>query len=141
MIIVDATDLLVGRMAVHVAKQSLLGKEVSVINCDKAVYSGSKDRILASYVHKYHRGVPAKGPYIHRKSFEIVKRTIRGMLPYRKSHGALAFARIKCYNGVPKAFAGKEAEFVQFSDAHKDKLPKYKYVSVGEISKRLGANQ
>jgi large subunit ribosomal protein L13 len=137
--IVDATNMIVGRMSVHVAKAALLGEEVHVINCEKAIFSGSSDKVIAHFVHRYHRGVPAKGPYVHRKSFEIVKRVIRGMVPYRKAHGEAAFARIKCYNGVPRALEGKET--VSFSDASKDKLPVYKFVTVGEISQRLGAKQ
>jgi large subunit ribosomal protein L13 len=137
--IVDATNMIVGRMSVHIAKAALLGEEVHVINCEHAIFSGSSDKVLAFFVHRYHRGVPAKGPFIHRKSFEIVKRAIRGMLPYRKAHGEAAFGRIRCYNGVPRAFEGKD--FVSFADAHKEKLPVLKFVTVGEISKRLGANQ
>ena len=139
--IVDAKDLLVGRMAVHVAKAALLGQEVHVINCENAVISGKKQEVVDAYLHKQQRGVPAKGPFIHRKSHDIVKRTIRGMVPYRKEHGKKAFSRIKCYNGVPPAFAGKESEFVQFKDAHVSKLPVFKYVTVGRISQVLGAKQ
>lgn len=139
--IVDAKDLLVGRMAVHVAKAALLGSEVHVINCEKAVKSGSKAEVVNAYIHRVQRGVPAKGPYVHRKSHDIVKRVIRGMVPYRKEHGKKAFSRIKCYNGVPAAFAGKESEFVTFADANVSKLPMYKYVTIERISQVLGAKQ
>lgn len=137
--IVDATNQIVGRMATQVAKAALLGEEVHVINCDKAVISGSAAKNKAHISHKYHRGVPAKGPYIHRKSFEIVKRTIRGMLPYRKAHGEAAFSRIKCYNGVPVQFEGKDT--INFTEADVSKLPQIKFITIGEVSTFLGAKQ
>ena len=63
------------------------------------------------------------------------------MVPYRKEHGKKAFSRIKCYNGVPAAFAGKESEYTTFADANVSKLPMYKYVTIERISQVLGAKQ
>ena len=45
MIVIDATDLLLGRFAGYAAKQALLGKEIRVINCEKAVVSGNIPRV------------------------------------------------------------------------------------------------
>ena len=37
-----------------------------------------------------------------------MKRTIRGMLPYKKGRGADAFKKIKCYNSLPAEFESSE---------------------------------
>ena len=44
--IVDAKDLVVGRVASFCAKKALLGEEIIVINVDKAIISGNKKNIL-----------------------------------------------------------------------------------------------
>ena len=139
MIIIDASNMLVGRMAVHAAKQALLGKEVHIINCEKAVISGTPTQVEEKMLARYHRGTPLKGPYFPRRPHLLVKRMIRGMLPYKQSKGKDAFARIKCHIGVPQQFAGKET--VSYDDANISKLPVFKYVTIETISKRLGGRQ
>src|SRR3990172_6827054 len=48
-----------------------------------------------------------RGPKHIKTSERIVKRVIRGMLPeHRWGRGREAYARIKCYVGVPKEFEG-----------------------------------
>ena len=41
-IVIDANELILGRLATQVAKKLLLGVEVQIINCEKAVISGTK---------------------------------------------------------------------------------------------------
>ncbi|MFT4311808.1 MAG: 50S ribosomal protein L13 [Candidatus Woesearchaeota archaeon] len=137
--IIDATDLLVGRFATKVAKAALNGETVDVINCEKAVISGTPTQVEEKMLARYHRGTPLKGPYFPRRPHLLVKRMIRGMLPYKQSKGKDAFARIKCHIGVPQQFAGKET--VSYDDANISKLPVFKYVTIETISKRLGGRQ
>ena len=40
--IVDANNLVLGRMATHVAKELLKGEKVDIVNCEKVVVSGSR---------------------------------------------------------------------------------------------------
>ena len=42
-----------------------------------------------------------------------MKRTIRGMLPYKRPRGVDAMKRIKCYVGVPMQLVGKEMESLE----------------------------
>ena len=42
-LIIDAKEAVVGRVAAYAAKQAMLGKEVKVINAEKAIMSGSKE--------------------------------------------------------------------------------------------------
>lgn len=98
-----------GRTASLAAKQALLGKEIIVVNCEKAIITGRRGNIIENYLRrKALGGHSQKGPYIKSAPERIMKRTIRGMLPYKKGRGAEAFKRIKCYNLVPKGIeAGK----------------------------------
>ena len=109
-----------------------------VINCEKAIVSGTKQEVLARFKQKYARGTPSTGPFIHRHPDRLVRRTIRGMLPYKIPRGAAAYKNIMCYVGEPENFAGKEMVKVE---ATKEKLPNTKYVTVLDISKNLGGAQ
>ena len=136
MIIINAENQILGRIATQVAKHSLLGEEISIINCEKAVISGSKENIISKYRQRRTRGIPTKGPHFPRMSDSFVKRTVRGMLPYKQPKGRDAFKRVKCYSGVPKDLEGKEYNQIESADVKK--LPQTKYVAVGEICKALG---
>ena len=135
--IIDATDLILGRIAAFVAKKALLGEKIDIINCEKAVITGSKDFILSKYKQKRLRGVPLKGPYYPRMPDRFVRRTIRGMLNYKKPRGQEAFERIMCYIGIPENFKDKKAETIK--KANISKVPSLNYMRVGELCKLLGA--
>ena len=47
--ILDATNLILGRMATAVAKKALLGEKIDIVNCENAVISGNKYQILERY--------------------------------------------------------------------------------------------
>jgi large subunit ribosomal protein L13 len=137
MIIVDATDMIAGRLATYVAKQAILGNEMRVINSEKAVISGKRAVVFDDFLHRIHMGTPRKGPFIQRMPDRLLRRIIRGMIPHEMPKGKEAYSRVLCYVGVPEEFAGKEA--VKHEAAHKSKLPNYQYVTLYEISKRIGA--
>ncbi|MEK6858638.1 MAG: 50S ribosomal protein L13 [Nanoarchaeota archaeon] len=105
-IVIDAANALLGRLASYVAKRALLGHNVVVVNCNHVLLSGNKAFIGAHYRARRARGGSAlKGPNFPRSPERIVKRTIRGMLPYRQMRGSQAFKRIRCYNDVPEQYA------------------------------------
>src|SRR3989338_9925934 len=72
-------------------------------NCDWSSDVCSSDL----YKERRDRGDPHHGPYHSRLPDRIVRRTIRGMLPYKQERGKKAFARIMCYIGTPKEIEGK----------------------------------
>ena len=133
--IIDANNLIVGRMATVVAKKALLGEKVEIINCEKAVITGKKAKILEGFKKKREMGT-YKGPIFHRNPEKLLKRMIRGMLPYKKNKGKNAFKRIKCYVGVPAKFRNKKAEKIK--EAHFSKVPLLKYVKIGDVCKEIG---
>lgn len=138
MIIINAENKILGRIATIVAKKALLGEEVIIINADKAIVSGKKQEVLARYRQKYARGVPSKGPFILRSPDRLVKRTIRNMLPYKTTRGREAYKRIKCYVGVPAEY--EEKETIE-TGKKKTELGINNYVTIREISRNLGGRE
>src|SRR5260370_42474071 len=105
--IVDASNLILGRMASYVAKKAIDGKSMVVINAERAVISGTKARVVARAKLKLKTrtlGNLDKGPTHPRKPDGYVRRVIRGMLPWKKSVGKEAFHRVKVYIGTPSEY-------------------------------------
>ncbi len=138
MIIIDATDLIVGRIGTYAAKQALLGEEIRIINSEKAVISGRKENTFEKYLTIKAMGTPRKGPFLHRMPERLLRRSIRGMLSHKKPRGKEAYKRILCYQGIPDEFKDKKS--ITIKDANRSKLPNLKYVNLKDVSKRLGAN-
>tara|TARA_B100000315_G_C14423963_1_gene516906 strand:- start:79 stop:474 length:396 start_codon:yes stop_codon:yes gene_type:complete len=104
--VINGEGAVLGRLAVYVAKESLKGESINVVNCEKIIITGRKKGIKDKLEERRTKvGSGQKGPKHSRLSERIVKRAIRGMLPnHRKGRGEEAFRRIKCYNGIPKEF-------------------------------------
>lgn len=135
--IIDGSNLIMGRLAAYVAKKALQGEQVDVLNSEMAVITGAKSGLLDRYKNRRERGTPSRGPFFPRMSHLILKRAIRGMLPYKNAKGREALKRIKCYQGVPPRFAGQRAETVDRAD--KSKLRTKKYITLRELANLLGA--
>jgi large subunit ribosomal protein L13 len=135
--IINGDGMLLGRLASIVAQRALAGEEIAIVNAEKAIISGSRARVLGNYQHKRSRGSTGWGPFVPRRPDNLMKRTIRGMLPYKRPRGADAFRRIRCYVGVPVEFAGKEMEVPE--DAHMNRLNNPQFVTLGTVCTFLGA--
>lgn len=135
--VINAEGLIVGRFATVAAKQALLGEEVVIVNCEKAVISGRPEAVFAKYKQVRDRGVPKRGPYMSRMPDRLVRRMVRGMLPMANARGKEAFARIMCYIGTPEEHAGKES--IVIAGANASKLPTMNFITVGDVCKKLGA--
>ena len=136
-IVYDAENQILGRLCSVVAKQLLQGKAVVVVNAEKAVIAGKPETTKKEYLAKAARGDPLKGPFFPRTPDGILRRTVRGMLPWHKPRGRQAYKRLKVYTGVPEAYA-KAMEKIKNADA--DKL-KTKYITLGELAIALGAKK
>jgi len=134
--IIDAKDLIVGRMASKIAKQALLGDKIHVVNAELAVLSGKKEVILKKWQHRMEMGQPQQGPYVQRRPDRFLRRTIRGMLPYKQAKGKEAFERVMCYIGVPPEFEGKDFSTVE--GAHLRKLPNLRYMNIQQLCQEIG---
>jgi len=140
-VIIDAKDHILGRLASKVAKLALEGNEVIILNSEKTVISGTnKKRIEEFFKEKRDRGDPYHGPFYPRYPDQIVKRVIRGMLPYKKERGRKALKRIKAYIGVPEELKSEAEKAIRFEDCTLEKLNKRaKFDYLENISKKLGA--
>lgn len=134
-IIVNAEKLVAGRLSSWVAKKILEGQEIVIINSEKAVVIGSKRGIIEDFHAKHVRGEMYRGPFYPRMPHLILRRIVRGMLPFNKARGRLAFRRVKTYIGVPPGI--DLAKCVPVEDA-KVRGAK-EHVTLGEISSRLGS--
>jgi large subunit ribosomal protein L13 len=135
--IIDGEGLILGRLASAVAKRLLTEKdtEIVIVNAERVVISGSKERTFKDYKAKKDRGSKEQGPYYPKMPDRIVKRTIRGMLPYKQAKGRDAFSRLKVYLGIPEDY--ESVERVKVENASAERLSR-KYVMVGEVSEKLG---
>lgn len=138
MIIIDASDSRVGRIGTYVAKKLLEGEEVRIINAEKAVFVGNPKDIIAKYEHRKslrHKGNPEKSPKWSKLPHMFMKRTIRGMLPWKSKRGREAYKRLKIYMGIPKDMGNAERiKGAELGDA-------VKHITVLELCKHLGYNQ
>ncbi len=133
--IYDASNQILGRIATNVAKDLLKGENVYVVNCEKAAISGNPKVTEEHYLHRVQRGDPHHGPFFPKTPQGIVKRTIRGMIPFSKMKGQEAFRRLRVYVGIPDEI--KEKNFIRIEEADVNKL-RCKHITVGELSLALG---
>ena len=133
--IIDASGCIVGRLASSVAKGLLNGDQIHVINAEMAVFSGTKEMVFGEYIGKRNLNHPRKGPHYPRMPHMMLKRAVRGMIPYQKPRGREAFKRLKVDVGKPASVGDEKVEMVDGA-----KMNNYtKYVTLGEVSKVLGA--
>lgn len=127
--VIDGKDAILGRLASFVAKEALRGEEISVINCDQIIITGSKKNIEEEFKEKRSKfGSSQKGPIHSRNNEKIVKRAIRGMLPnFREGRGREAFKRIKCYVRIPKQF--EESKKIVLKNDKKSKFVRVEHLS------------
>ena len=134
-VVIDATGLVLGRMASIIAKRLLRGETIIVVNAEKAVISGrrlSRVREAKAFLDVGH---PKKGPFHPRRPDRIVRRTVRGMLPRRKPKGQQAYKRLRVFLGFPEGFKGKETQTIPDAKAEKLRCP---YITVGELARNIG---
>lgn len=138
--IIDAEKTILGRLASFAAKEALKGEAIIIVNAEKAVITGNREHVFESYLERKQRksivNPRRHGPKYPRRPDLLLKRAIRGMLPWKKAKGREAFKRIKAYIGMPQEF--KNQEKIKIENATVEKLEIPKYVTLKEISEYLG---
>jgi large subunit ribosomal protein L13 len=137
-IVIDATDLILGRMASTVAKLVLKGERVIIINAEKALISGNKKNIVENVQKKIGLrtlGSQKKAPKQPRKPDGFVRLTVRKMLPWKKNRGKKAYRRLKVYVGEPEETKKQDVQTLP-----KAKRDVYKFITVGEVLRTFGWN-
>ena len=144
-LIVDAADVVLGRLASYAAKQALLGRDVIIVNSEKALVSGKPGRIVKENIKKLgikNKGALNIGPYHFHRPDRFVRRSIRGMLPHKTPRGREAFKRVMVYIGEPVVEV-KRSCGVDITKEKKAKLTDLRKnvdscLTVGELCKSIG---
>jgi large subunit ribosomal protein L13 len=133
--IIDAENHIMGRLSSVLAKRLMKGEEIVIVNAEKIIVTGDRDSVLASYKQKKDCGNVKSGPFFPRRADLIMKRTVRGMLPWSTTSGKEAYKRLMVYVGVPKEYAGQEKERVEVAM----KAGLIQYVTLSQIAEFLGS--
>ena len=98
-VVYDGDGAVLGRLASVVAKDLLKGSEVDVINCENLMVSGDKKLFADKILRKRRMGCGSsmKGPKFSMSADKLVKRMVRGMLPWDRTKGREAFRRLRVY--------------------------------------------
>ncbi len=130
-IVIDGKNAILGRLASYTAKLALRGNKVVVVNCNEILITGNPRKTIESYKEIRSKGGSIlKGPFFPKVPERIVKRTIRGMLPYKQQRGRDALKRVMCHNEVPDNY--KNASMIK---AGREKL--IKTISMQKLSGEL----
>ena len=133
--LVNAEGLIVGRMCSKVAKLLLNGEEVVITNAEKAVFSGKRKSKVAEAHLFLEVGAPERGPFHYRRPDRFLRKTVRGMLPFKQPKGKNAYKRLKVYMGVPLEF--KDQPMITFDEASAANL-KGPHFTLGELATEIG---
>ena len=143
----DAEGLILGRLASASADILLKAArehrddKVIIINAEHAIVSGRPRSVLNTYHAKYELNHARKGPFFPRMPDMILKRAVRGMLPYqKKSSGRRALRNLRVEIGCPAHLSGDLPEGHEAGDDTKFRkaLPE-RFITLGDISADLGA--
>lgn len=142
--LIDATDTVLGRLASYAAKELLKGEKVVIINAERCIISGRKESIFEKYGHRRERSSvinPLRfGPKYPRRPDGILRRAVRGMLPWRRTRGKTAYKNLRVYIGEPEELNVGGADRITLPEANVKKLKVPKYVTLRELSTHLGAS-
>ncbi len=119
-VFIDGTDLILGRLSSWLAKRLLSGEKVTVVNAQDLIVSGRKRFLVESHLQKRERAThtnPNRGPFYPRYPDRILRRTVRGMLPWTTSAGKQAFRRLSAYIDIPEKLQDKEFLFPQYFES------------------------
>ncbi len=134
----DAEEIVVGRLGTKVAKDALLGNNVVIVNAEKAIITGNPLSLISAFKEKLNirtSSNPQRGPFHDRRPDKMLRRIIRGMLPWPRPRGKAAYKRIKVFIGVPEQYA--DTEKIVLEDSRYRSL-KQRYMSVKDLSYQLG---
>ncbi len=139
-VVIDARNLVMGRLASVVAKRLLKGERIVVVNVEEAVITGDYQRVVRLYKKKIeewrtHYNPEKRGPKLPRRPDRIFKRVVRGMLPKRKKRGVEALKRLRVYIGTPSEYKEVEKEVVP--EAVVERIDE-EYITLKELSREIG---
>lgn len=136
-VVIDADGHVAGRLASVAAKEALKGNRVEIVNAGKAVISGSGRYHVSMFRERIQRGDPYKGPHYPRRADQILKRMVRGMLPYRKPAGREAYRRVRVYASLPEGYERERLRRIREAESRL----RCRHISIERLSERIGAKR
>ena len=143
-VVIDCKNHLLGRLASIIAKEILSGQKVVCVRCEHINISGSFYRNKLKFLDKLRKRTntnPAHGPYHFRAPSRIFHRVIRGMIPHKTYRGKCAMERLKCFDGIPEAFAEKKRMVVPDAFRVTRLKPGRRFCVLGRIADEIGWKQ
>ncbi|MFH1285666.1 MAG: 50S ribosomal protein L13 [Candidatus Micrarchaeota archaeon] len=137
--VIDGDGMILGRLGAKVAKMLLCGEDVVLLNASKLVISGDRKVIVERYNTRRglkYKANPEYSSHWPRKPDLLVKRIIRGMLPFYSRRGREAHKKLRVYSAVPLEYKDVEKTLLPFVGAGKLS----KYTTIGEVCMYLGYN-
>lgn len=134
---IDATGLVLGRLSSWIAQRIMTGEDVIVVNAQDMIVSGKRKFLINSHLQKRSRAThtnPKRGPFYPRMPDRILRRTVRGMLPWKTSSGKSAFRRLSAYIEIPDKLS--EIEFQSVPEAKR--TLSNSYMTVGDLARSIG---
>ncbi|MGC8538879.1 MAG: 50S ribosomal protein L13 [Candidatus Micrarchaeia archaeon] len=136
--VIDGKGKILGRVASTVAKMLLNNKKVALVNAGEILISGHPESIVQKYKQRIElkdKANPEHSPYWPRRPDMLVRRIIRGMLPYKKAKGKNAYKLLRVYAGLPESL--KNAKFYELNTKSANQIFE-KTMSINELSEKLG---
>ncbi|MBI5347408.1 MAG: 50S ribosomal protein L13 [Candidatus Aenigmarchaeota archaeon] len=131
--LIDGKNAVLGRLSAYTAKELLKGETVEIMNAKKIIIIGNPKKIVSDYLKRREIGSPHHGPFFPRNPEMIVRRAIRGMLPYKTKRGREAMKRLRVYSS--------ELETKETAKSVALKEVKTDYITIEKLSKELGWNK
>jgi large subunit ribosomal protein L13 len=134
MVAIDGSKLVFGRLASRVAKKLLNGEEVHVANCENIVITGEPQVTIGNFLTRrrlQNKGTPEHSPHWPKTPILLVRRMIRGMLPWKTNRGKDAFRKLRVYAGNPKNLKLEKMDEAKFQSERRS-------MTIGELCKQLG---
>ena len=146
--LIDATDKILGRFCSQIAKKTLLGEHIVIINAKDAIISGTKANIHERNLDKLGISTatnPLRGPFWPRRPDTFMRKVIRQMLPRKKLRGKEALRRVHVYvEGIPERFMKRYQKLTpsEIYNADKTRLSYYnKFITLENLCLRIGWNK
>uniref|UniRef100_A0A2P2ID24 Large ribosomal subunit protein uL13 n=1 Tax=Hirondellea gigas TaxID=1518452 RepID=A0A2P2ID24_9CRUS len=140
-VIIDCRGHLMGRLASIVSKELLKGQKVVLVRTEEIIISGSifRNRInFQFFLNKAMNTNPRRGPFHKRSPADMIKRTIRGMIPHRTKRGTSALKRLKAFEGVPPKYQRRKRVVIPDALVLVRLKPIRKRTRLGDLAEKFG---
>ncbi len=134
MAIIDASNSILGRLSSNVAQRLMRGESIQLVNVENAIMSGEAMEKFNRRQGLQSKKTPESGTKFQKRPDFLVKKVVRGMLPYKTWRGRKAYKNLKCFVGLPSGIDVKSLETVKEAQ----KTIKIKSMTVNEICIKLG---